>query len=132
MNEIEQLTLSEFQLQQRSLGKIIEDTVKTKLKERMDNDEIGVAALSSPKRLSRVAGLNEGLRQEIDGLIGKHLEPMQPQIESRTQEVVKEKVKEQRNRDLIDTLNEMVDHEIKLQKKGLDSKVQLRVNETIR
>lgn len=46
--------------------------------------------------------------------------------------MVAQKVKEQKNKDLVDAINEMVDHEIKLQKKGLDSKVQLRVNETIR
>lgn len=43
------------------------------MKEKIDNDEIGVVGrVSSVKKLSRVgAGLDDGLRQEIDNIIGQ-------------------------------------------------------------
>ena len=47
------------------------------MKEKIDNDEIGVARASSPKKLTRVgAALNEGVRKEIDATISKHLVPL--------------------------------------------------------
>ena len=66
---------SEFQLQERSLGKAIEDAVANKLKERNTlNGYSHAARLSSRSRLARAGNtLDDNLKKDIDNEIEKYL-----------------------------------------------------------
>lgn len=72
MNTIKQLTMSEFQLHQRSLGKTIEDAVANKLKEKGEyNGYVGVGRISGVKRAGNL--LNDKVKQDIDREIDNQL-----------------------------------------------------------
>ena len=54
-----------------------------------------------------------------------------PTIKQRVSQVVCDKLKAKRERELMDEISSMVNYEISIHKRTLDSKAQIRVNETI-
>lgn len=71
-------------------------------------------------------------KSQIDQLIDKQMGQFKPTVEKRVSEQIQEKLKAKRDKEFLDKINGFVDHEINIQKRTLDSKVQLRVNESLR